>query len=250
MNSLNLMKQSLRLMVLSVVTLAALGSAAQAAVSDDMNSLGSNAESKKRAARLENRSRVSLVQNRSVKRDWRLEGGVSYGGVAMGDSYLMTQNLGLNADLHISPKFSLGVRYAKAFSQFTNEGQKQYDTAQSMKNQGNMGYTVADMDTPESSLMGVMNWYMTYGKINLFDASIIQFDIYSLAGYGQMNLKNGNGEKHSTGTWTAGLGIGFWLTNHITSRIEVRYQTYQDQVYTGPRDLNLIVGTFGLGVLL
>lgn len=245
MNSLNLMKQSLKLMTLSLLAVATLGSAAQAAVSDDMSSLGSNADSKKRAARLENRSRVSLVQNRSVKRDWRLEGGVSYGGVAMGDSYLMTQNLGLNADLHISPKFSLGLRYAKAFSQFTNEGEAQYRNAQNMRNAGNMGYNVADIDTPESSLMGVVNWYMTYGKINLFDTSIIQFDIYSLAGFGQMKLSSG-----STDTWTAGLGIGFWLTNHITSRIELRYQNYQDQVYSGPRDLNLIVGTFGLGVLL
>ncbi len=245
MNSLNLLKQSLKLMTLSLVTIATLGSAAHAAVSDDMNSLGSNADSKKRAAKLENRSRVSLVQNRSVKRDWRLEGGVSYGGVAMGDSYLMTQNLGLNADLHISPKFSLGIHYAKAFSQFTNEGEAQYKNAQAMKNAGNMGYNVADMDTPESSLMGVVNWYMTYGKINLFDASIIQFDIYSLAGYGQMKLTSG-----TTDTWTAGLGIGFWLSNHITSRVELRYQNYQDQVYTGPRNLNLIVGTFGLGVLL
>jgi outer membrane immunogenic protein len=245
MTSLTLTKQSLKLMALSLIAIATLGSSAHAAVSDDMNSLGSNAESKKRAARLENRSRISLVQNRSVKRDWRLEGGVSYGGVAMGDSYLMTQNLGFNADLHISPKFSLGVRYAKAFSQLTNEGEAQYKNAQDMRNQGNMDYRVADMDTPESSLMGVANWYMTYGKINLFDASIIQFDIYSLAGYGQMKLSSG-----TTDTWTAGLGIGFWITNHITSRIELRYQNYQDQVYSGPRNLNLIVGSFGLGVLL
>jgi outer membrane immunogenic protein len=53
-----------------------------------------------------------------------------------------------------------------------------------------------------------------------------------------------------TNTWTAGLGIGFWMSQHFTMRTEIRYQTYADQVYTGSRNLNLIVGTLGLGVLL
>jgi outer membrane beta-barrel protein len=84
-----------------------------------------------------------------------------------------------------------------------------------------------------------------YGKINFFDVSVVQFDIYSLAGAGTMQLSSG-----STPTYTAGGGIGFWLSQHVTSRLEVRYQNYQDTVYTGSRNLNLIVANLGLGVLL
>ena len=218
---------------------------AHAAVSTDLDSLGTNAESVRRANKLESRTQIAIVQNRSVDRHWRIEGGVNYGAVAAGDSYLNTQNLSFDADLHISPKFSLGVRYAEAFNQLTPEGKAQFDAARSMKNAGQMDYRIPDIDYPKSSLLGVINWYMMYGKINFFDVSVIQFDIYSLAGAGTMQLSSG-----STPTYTAGAGIGFWLSQHITSRIEMRYQTYQDQVYTGSRNLNLFVANLGLGVLL
>ena len=216
-----------------------------AGVSSDLETLGSNAESVRRANKLESRSKIAIVQNRSVSRKWRVELGLNSGANALGDSYLNTQYAGLDADLHISPKFSLGVRYAKMFNQLTNEGKAQFETARNMKNAGQMDYRVPAIDYPESSLMGVVNWYMLYGKINVFDMSVVQFDIYSLAGAGTMQLSSG-----STPTYTAGAGIGFWITNHITSRVEARWQGYSDQVYTGNRNLNLFVANLGIGVLL
>jgi len=216
-----------------------------ASVSNDLETLGTNAESVRRANKLESRSKIAIVQNRSVDRHWRLELGTNYGAVAAGDSYLSTQNLSFDADLHVSPKFSLGVRYAKAFNELTAEGKSQFDIARNMKNNGQLDYRIPDIDYPESSVIGVINWYMLYGKINFFDVSVVQFDIYSLAGAGTMQLSSG-----STPTYTAGAGIGFWISNHVTSRIEARYQTYQDQVYTGSRNLNLFVANLGLGVLL
>jgi outer membrane immunogenic protein len=238
------MKSSIVKGLLAVLAIT-LSAQAHALVSSDLESLGSNAESVRRANKLESRAKIAIVQNRTVDRHWRLEGGVNYGAVAAGDSYLNTQNLSFDADLHISPKFSLGVRYAEAFNQLTPEGKAQFDAARSMKNAGQMDYRIPDIDYPKSSLIGVINWYMMYGKINFFDASVIQFDIYSLAGAGTMQLSSG-----STPTYTAGAGIGFWLSQHITSRIEMRYQTYQDQVYTGSRNLNLFVANLGIGVLL
>lgn len=217
---------------------------AQANVSKNLENLGSNDEVVRRANRVSPRSRVGIVQNRTVKRDWRLEIGANYGPMAYGDSYLSTQNVGGQVDLHITPKFSLGVRYAKAFNSLTPEGKSQYDRAQDLKRRG-LDYSFSAVDYPEESLMGVFNWYMFYGKINFFDVSVVQFDIYSLGGYGQIKLESG-----PTETWTAGGGIGFWLTQHITSRFELRYQSYSDQFYSGKRDLNLIVANMGIGVLL
>lgn len=217
----------------------------QAAVSSDLESLGSNRDIVKRANKLESRTRVAIVQNRAVDRYTRLELGVGYGAVAAGDSYLRTQNLTGAADFHIIPKLSIGVRYSQAYNGLTNEGRNQFELARDAKARGSVDYRVPDIDFPESSIMGVINWYMLYGKLNFFDYKTVQFDIYSLAGYGTQTMASGD-----TPTYTAGGGIGFWLNNHLTSRFELRYQGYQDQVYTGPRDLNLIVANFGLGVLL
>ena len=132
-------------------------------LSNELESLGSNQQSKDRAAHLDQRSRVGIVQGRAVDRNWRVELGANYGASAFGDNYLNTQNAGVNADLHINSHVSLGVHYAKAFSQLTSEGQQQFENARS-----NVGIT-PQISFPEQSVMGVLNWYMTYGKINFFD---------------------------------------------------------------------------------
>jgi outer membrane beta-barrel protein len=218
---------------------------AQAGLSHDLEDLGSNKEVNHEVARLDTRSRVSIVQDRTVKREWRLELGGNFGPVAAGDSYLLTQNLGAQVDLHINPKFSLGIRYAKAFNALTPEGKSQFDQAQAAKLSGSLDYSHPEIDYPEQSVLGVMNWYMLYGKINFFDIRVVQFDIYSLLGAGRVDLAMG-----PSTTWTGGAGIAFWLSQHISSRIELRYQTYADHLESGGRRLNLAVANFGLGVLL
>lgn len=218
--------------------------AAHADTSSELESLGNNEKIVRRANQLDSRSRVGIVQGRTVPRNWRLEAGVNYGPVAAGDSYLLTQNLGGQLDLHINPKFSLGVRYSKAFNQLTQEGKQRFENARVAQANGET-FRVPKIDYPEQTVMGMINWYMLYGKINLFDWSVVQFDIYSLAGYGQVKLSSGN-----TNTWTAGGGIGFWLTKHVSSRFELRYQNYADQGNDSSRNLNLIVANAGLGVLL
>jgi hypothetical protein len=46
---------------------------AYAGVSSDLDTLGSNAESVRRANKLESRSKIAIVQNRSVNRHWRTQ---------------------------------------------------------------------------------------------------------------------------------------------------------------------------------
>lgn len=236
------MRKQLALVLFAIV---AMTTQSQAAVSSDLESLGSNKEIKNRANRLESRSRIAIVQNRAVDRNMRLELGINYGPVAAGDSYLTTQNLGGSVDFHIVPKFSLGVRFAQSYNALTSEGKNQFKMAQDAKSRGSVDYRVPDIDFPESSIIGVATWYMLYGKLNFFDVKTVQFDLYSLAGAGTQKLASGD-----TPTYTAGGGIGLWLNNHVSSRFEMRWQGYQDKVYTGSRDLNLIVANFGLGVLL
>ncbi len=227
------------------LTLVASGAFAQ--VSKELDALGDKRASEK-AAKLDNRARVGIVQGRTVDRNWRVEAGVNYGGVASGDSYLNTSNLGGQLDLHVNPKFSLGARYTKSFNTLSAEGENRFRAGSNTDT-----YSIPQISYPEETVMGVVNWYMMYGKTNFFDIKTIQFDIYSLAGYGQVRTSTefrGQSQSNWTNTWTAGGGVGLWLSQHITSRFELRYQNYSDQVYTGSRDLNLIVASFGFGVLL
>jgi outer membrane beta-barrel protein len=240
----NPMKPAMKQLV-SALVLTFVSTSAFAQASHDLESLGDRRASEK-ASRLDSRARMGVVQGRTVDRNLRFELGVNYGGVAGGDSYVNTGLGGVQADFHINPKFSIGARYSKAFNSLTAEGESRFRSGQNTQ-----AYSVPQISYPEETVMGVVNWYMMYGKMNFFDLRTVQFDIYSLAGYGQVSTKSiYNSQAATSGTWTAGGGIGFWLSKHFTSRFELRYQNYQDAVYTGSRDLNLIVGSFGIGVLL
>jgi len=50
---------------------------------------------------------------------------------------------------------------------------------------------------------------------------------------------------------TGGVGLGMWWTQHLTSRIELRYQKYQDQLnMREARDLDNTTAIFAMGFLL
>src|SRR5690606_17898815 len=97
-------------------------------------------------------------------------------------------------------------------------------------------YNHPAIDYPMSSTMGVISFYPLYGKLNLFDLTTAQFDVYVLGGYGETKLESGGAP-----TWTAGGGVGLWLSQHFASRFELRYQNYQDQIWSGPRDVDLVI---------
>ncbi|RYZ87590.1 MAG: outer membrane beta-barrel domain-containing protein, partial [Proteobacteria bacterium] len=189
-------------------------------------------------------TKTRIVQDRIIDRHTRLEVGLNYGGVAGGTTYLQTQNLGFNLDFHITPRWSLGARYYDFTSKLTPEGQRVFDQARANQVPGGRAMTV-DIDTPQSAAMAVVNFFPVYGKLNLFDAAVAQFDVYMLLGGGQIQLESG-----SAPVMTAGGGIGLWMTKHLTARAEVRYQKYEDQISSGPRDVNSVVGTLGLGWIL
>lgn len=211
----------------------------------DFNSLGNNTEIIRRAKEMDPHNRVRIVQNRLVDRHMRLELGVNVGAVHGGDTYLNTRNLGANIDFHINPRWSVGVRYYQSYNELTQQGKKVYqDAAAANAADASAGVTY-DIDYPINTTLAVVNWYPIYGKLNLFEVGVSQFDIYTLAGYGQVKLESG-----ATDTFTVGGGVGLWLTQHVSSRLEARYQRYTDQVYSGPRDLDLTVITASIGFIL
>lgn len=233
--------KSLQLTVLALVAPFLFATQANASASNDLDNLGGNAAVIKKAKRFSSNNKVRIVQNRLVDRDLRLELGLSYGPVANGPSYLNTQQYGGQLEFHIIPQISVGARYLKSANSFTAEGQKMVDAADSVP-----GAPIPDIDETQSQWLATATWYMLYGKLNMFDAGVSQFDIYSIAGAGQITLAK-SGVKP---TYTAGAGVGFWWSKHFTSRLEARWQGYQDTVATGSRNQNIIVAQAAIGILL
>lgn len=236
-------------MKLLTLTLLLFSLAANAkSVSQDMDSLGANQELLMKARAMDPGNRVRVVQSRLVDRNLRLELGVNYGMVAGGDSYLNTNNLGAQLEFHINPRWSVGARYYNSANTFTSEGKRMYDHASAQSANGD-DYSIADVSYAKNTYLGTLSFYPIYGKMNLFDWAITQFDMYLMAGAGQVQLAN-RSSTWNTSTWTAGTGFGVWLTNWMTSRLEVRYQNYQDKISSGPRNLDLMIVTASIGFLL
>lgn len=228
----------------SILAFLVLALSTQTVVAKSLNSrldnMGGNRELMKKAKAVDSQNRFRIVQKREVDRELRFEFGASYGFNAGGDSYVSTQNLGASIDFHISPKWSIGARYLRHNNALTQEGQRVVDQYDS----GDVNETKA-VDFPLDSTLAVVSFYPFYGKINWFDITTTQFDFYGLVGGGQMNLNSG-----SSSTWTAGGGVGMWLSQNFSSRLEVRYQGYQDNVWDGTRDQGVVVSTLSVGILL
>ena len=215
---------------------------AKADLNDDMNSLGGNKDLIRRAKAIDPKNRVQVVQNRSVDRHNRLEIGLNYGMVTGGDPYVRTNNLGGNLDFHFSPRWSLGARYYNSSNTLSREGERVFQDANAARP---LGTERPDLDYAQDTYLGVINWYPMYGKINFLDYGISQFDIYFLGGGGQVKLHSGMAP-----TYTAGGGLSFWLSQHFSTRLEGRYQTYNDRISSGPRHLDLMILSATLGILL
>lgn len=226
-------------------TLVATGTfAAQINPAEDIDTLGGNKELMEMAEKVKSTSRSRIVQERIVDRHNTFEFGLSYGNIFSGDSYLKTQSVGVAADYHFTPRWSLGLRYYDFGNSLTKEGQRIFDEARAAYAAGGHAHIV-DVDSPLNATLAVVNWYPIYGKTSFLDIGITQFDIYLLAGGGTINLSSGN-----TSVLTTGLGLGAWITKHLTSRLEIRYQKYEDQIITGSRNLDTLVGSIGLGWIL
>lgn len=213
-------------------------------VEEDIDTLGGNKDLMEMADKIKSTSRARIVQDRIVDRRNTLEFGLSYGSVFGGDAYLRTQSLGFAVDYHITPRWSLGARYNDYGNTLTPEGKRVFENARAMYAAGGRANAV-DIDAPQSSMMAILNWYPIYGKTSFLDMGVTQFDLYLLAGGGTMTLASGD-----TAVYTGGLGLGAWLTKHISARAEIRYQKYDDQLITGSRSLDTVTGSLGLGWIL
>jgi len=213
---------------------------AGADVMKDFDGLGENKELFDKAKALHPEMSVVVVQDRVVDRRNRLEIAPEMVAVSGGDSYINTYGYGLSAHYHVSPWWSVGARY----SYYTNKLTKEAENLINDTSATGSGI-IPEIDHPENAIMGFVNVYPIYGKMSTLNIGITHFDMYLTAGYGQIALKSG-----SVGTWAGGLGVGFWFSQHLTTRLEVRYQNYEATRYNGKDGMNTINTSLQLGYIL
>jgi outer membrane immunogenic protein len=206
----------------------------------DFDTLGGNDVLLEKAKALNPDASIRVVQDRVVSRRKRVEVSPEYSNVLGGDSYNMTHNVGFNAHYHFTPQWSLGAKYNYSFNQLRPEGKFLIEDGA-----GAGQPIIPDIDFPKSQALALLNWYPVYGKMNLYDLGVAHFDVYAIVGGGQIELKSG-----PTATYTAGGGVGLWISQHLSTRFEMRYQTYRANRYTGPVDMHTTVAGIQVGYLL
>ncbi|MCK6597433.1 MAG: outer membrane beta-barrel domain-containing protein [Bdellovibrionaceae bacterium] len=208
--------------------------------------LADNTEMLERIKNMDSEQKIRVVQNRLVDRNLRWELGLNYGFTSGGDSYINTQNLGAIIDFHINPRWSIGARYQKAYNKLSAEAEAQFERAyQQQLIDPASNERFPQIDYILDSQFVTLSFFPIYGKLNLFDNWISQFDLYTQLGYGVINLNSG-----SSNLYSLGVGSGVWINSHFSTRLEVFYQKYTDLNQTLKRDQNQIQALISLGVLL
>lgn len=211
----------------------------------EWESLGSSEALLEKAASIDPENKVRVVQKRAVDRHWRVEFAGHYGLINGGDSYIKTKLAGGQVEVHINPHWSLGYRYDQYMNDLTPEGVNRLREADELRLNGDQA-VLPDVDFPLSSQIATISWYPIYGKLNLFDSYITQFDLYFLAGAGKIILDTSGAQK----LVTAGGGAGLWFNQYLSGRLEARYQGYKDPIYTTSPQVNSMILNISLGILL
>lgn len=233
----------------SVLILAALlmSSVAHSQVEQEIDSFGGNEALFLKAKALNPEVETEVVQNRFIKRENRFELAPEVAGVFNGDSYNKTTQTGINVHYHVTPKWSVGVKYGYALNSLTPEGEEQIKRASDAvrQNPEDPKYLYPQVIYPKTELLGLVNWYPVVGKLSFGRYGVAHFDTYLTAGYGTMELSNG-----SSPATSLGLGLGFWLSSHWTTRLEYRVQQYKAEYYDHTENMLTNIASVQMGWML
>ncbi len=205
---------------------------AQADLLKDIDDLGGNKELFEKAQSLSGETSVKIIQKRIVDRRMRFELAPMYTNYFGGNVFLKSHSAGLDAHFHITPRFSLSANYNYYIRNRYNSGGRAVI---------NSLERVPDVDHPESSILGYLNVYPFFGKLNLFNY-VIHFDIYVAPGGGNISTENG-----SSLAFGGNLGMGIWWSQYLSTRIEYKYLNYDANPLSG---INENIHQSGLSVSL
>ncbi len=220
----------------------------QADIFKDLRALGGNNVLFKKAKLLAPEKKITIVQKRLVDRKLRHEFNFEMAYLLGGDAFLNTSRFGINYLFHITPHLSFGLKGTMAFNQISKEGEVFIDRAMNLYNEfKSLKPLVPDIDYEKYAAYLTFVWYPLYGKFNLYEIGIGHYDLYFLIGGGRLWLRRGT----ALGL-TGGGGLAFWLANHFSLRLELRYETYKAKrlsITSGQR-LHLTTLNVALGYIL
>ena len=232
-----------------------ISSFAQADILEDFDSLGANKVLLEKAQALHPEKKIEIIQGRIVNRRFRHEFSPEYEVVGAGDNpYFHTQSAGFTYQFHISPYWSVGVKYNYAFNQLTDEGDQVIKDGRAKQDQilkddpnskDRPEPFIPELNWAEESYVALLNWYPIYGKFKVLNSGIVHFDIYTHLAAGQIKLRFNDSELYQ-----AGLGAGFWWSQHFTSRIEYKFSTYKTELYKKEDSVQTGNLSFSVGYLL
>lgn len=224
-----------------------LSSVSYAQVEQEVDSFGGNEALYMKAKALNPEVENEVIQNRFTNRSNRFEIAPEFSGVFNGDSYNRTTNAGLNVHYHITPSWSVGVKYNYSFNTLTPEGKSMVDKASQAANENpkDPNYLYPQVVFPKSETLGLVNWYPIVGKLSFGKWGVAHFDTYLTAGYGTMELST-----NSSPVATLGLGFGFWVNSNVTTRLEYRAEQYKAEYYTGTKDMTTSIASVQMGWML
>lgn len=216
-------------------------------VEQELDSFGGNEALYMKAKALNPEVQNEVVQNRFTDRTNRFEVAPEFSGVFGGDAYNKTNNTGLNVHFHINPRWSVGVKYNYSFNTLTPEGQAMVEKANqaAAANPKDPKFLFPEVVYPKSEMLGLVSWYPVVGKLSFGSLGVAHFDTYLTAGYGSIELNNGN-----TSTASLGIGMGFWVNSNVTTRFEYRAQQYTAEYYDSAKDMLTSVASVQVGWML
>ncbi len=235
------------LALVSSVSFAQKQSVATTSIDQEMDSFGGNEALYDKASALNPEIRTQAIQNRFVERSNRFELAPEIGSVFGGDAYNQSNAFGMNAYYHLTPKWAFGLKYNYYTNKLTPEGQAMIDRASqdAINNPGNPSFLYPQVVFPKSETMASVSWYPIVGKLSFGSWGVAHFDTYVLAGYGTVELN-----KSSSAQTALGGGFGFWVTPHMTTRLEYRAQNYTAKYYDESRSMSVNTASIQVGWLL
>lgn len=221
-------------------------SADTAKIEQEFDALGGNGVLLEKARALNPEVHTTIIQNRIVDRTSRFEVSGEYETSIGGNTYIKSGTFGIDGQYHINNQWSLGARYGQTYNKLTAEGDSLIDQslADHIAHPEDSRAPVPDIDYPKDQTMGYVNFYPIYGKLSWLGKSVSHFDIYGQLGYGSISLRSGN-----TSAMSAGIGMGIWGYEHLTTRLEIRYLDYTAQYFNGSSKLGITTASMQVGWL-
>ena len=152
----------------------------------------------------------------------------------MADSHLESTQLTGAYRYHINSKFSLGLRHSIFNNNLSAAGDELFDQESILPD--------SDYSIKSTELFGTYNLF--YGKLRVSSKRVVYFDNYVTLGYGTVELAT-----METSTYSADIGVAFWLGKHMSTRLGFKNDFYMQQKKKGNESAHNMMGYVEFGYL-